>query len=82
MLDVDFFRLKKEEIMGPKGNEKIGHPMEKASTETQGKVPIQVSKKDKPNSYKDIVPEIENIPSTDSLLVSVHSTLVKSQVST
>jgi hypothetical protein len=75
-LDVDFFRPKKEAVMGPKGNAKIGRPMEKTTTDTQGKVPIQ------PNSYKDIVPEIENIPSPDSLLVAVHSTLVKTEVST
>jgi hypothetical protein len=56
-----------------KGERKDGRPMEKMTTDTQGKVPIQVSKKDKPNSYKEIVPEIENIPSPDSLLVSVHS---------
>ena len=50
-----FFRLNKEEVMGyPKRNAKIGCPIEKATTETQG----QVSKKDKPNSCKDIVPGI------------------------
>lgn len=43
---------------GSHGEAKTGCPIEKATTETQGKVLIKVSKKDKQNSCKDIVPGI------------------------